>query len=290
MMPDYHLGALDKASLKILGEGPAQPTSTEPRPIFLDSKLWNKAVLHGKHSVSWDSRIFTFKLDHDEQEFGLPTGQHVMMRLKDPETKEAIIRSYTPISETSAKGYLDVLVKIYFDTPGQKGGKMTKALDALAIGDYMEFKGPIGKFQYLGRGLCSINGIERQVENLYMLCGGSGVTPIYQVFRAVMQDAEDFTNCVVLDGNRLEEDILCKEQIDEYVDKNGHKCKVHYTLTKATDSWNGLRGRVGAELLKEHFPKKDQSMVLICGPGAMEKEAQIVLIEQGWDEKDMLFF
>jgi nitrate reductase (NAD(P)H) len=256
----------------------------------LDAKLWTKAYLHAKRSVSWDSRIFTFKLEHDEQEFGLPTGQHVMMRLKDPETKDNVIRSYTPISETSAKGYLDVLVKIYFDSPTQKGGKMTKAMDALPIGDYIDLKGPIGKFQYLGRGLCSVNGVERKVKSFIMICGGSGVTPIYQVFRAVMQDAEDHTKCTVLNGNRLEEDILCREELDYFANNNKHKCTLIHTLTKGDKNWKGHRGRIGAPLLREKAPVSEQTMVLICGPGTLEKAVHTALREQGWSDDDVLFF
>ena len=114
-----------------------------------------------------------------------------MMRLKSLDTGEPIIRSYTPISETSAIGTLDVLVKVYFDTKERKGGKMTKAMDALTIGSTIDFKGPIGKFEYLGNGDCTVNGNKRNVKNFFMICGGSGVTPIYQVFRGVMQNKED---------------------------------------------------------------------------------------------------
>src|SRR3954447_1449399 len=147
MMPSYHIGSLDEASRRVLSEGEPQNESSEPRPIFLDTRVWNKAVLHSKTAVSWDTRIFTFKLEHDEQHLGLPTGQHLMIRLRDPATREAIIRSYTPISETAKRGYLDVLVKVYFDTKERKGGKMTKAMDSLPIGHSIDFKGPIGKFE-----------------------------------------------------------------------------------------------------------------------------------------------
>jgi len=291
MMPDYHVGSLDEVSRKVLSEGEVQhDESAGPRPKFLDSRVWSKAVLHTKTSVSWDSRIFTFKLDHEEQKLGLPTGQHLMIRLRDPITREAIIRSYTPISETTRKGYVDVLVKVYFDTIERQGGKMTKAMDALPIGHSIEFKGPIGKFEYVGRGRCTINGNERLVKNFFMICGGSGVTPIYQVFRAVMQDKEDPTHCVVLNGNRLVEDILCREDLDHYAMSNQERCKLLYTLTQAPEDWKGLKGRIAAPLLKAHVAKKDNSMVLICGPEALEKSCHIALNDLGWDDKDILFF
>ena len=89
---------------------------------------------------------------------------------------------------------------------------MSQAIDALSIGHTIDLKGPVGKFVYNGRGECSINGKKRNIDTFVMICAGSGVTPIFQVFRAVMMDEEDKTKCVVLDGNREFEDILCTER------------------------------------------------------------------------------
>ncbi|KAF2456033.1 putative nitrate reductase [Lineolata rhizophorae] len=290
MMPDYHVGSLDEASRKVLMEGEPKVESSEPRPVFLDSRAWSKAMLHSKKIVSWDTRIFTFQLEHPDQLLGLPTGKHLMMRLRDPHTNEAIIRSYTPISQTDQRGSIDVLVKVYFDTKDRAGGKMTKAMDALPIGDHIEFKGPIGKFEYLGRGQCSINGDARFVKRFVMICGGSGITPIFQVLRAVMQDEGDPTVCTVLDGNRLAEDILCKDDLDGFASANEERCKVLFTLTKAPEDWTGLRGRIGAALLKEYAEHREETLVLICGPDSMEKSVHLALNEQGWPDSDLLFF
>lgn len=291
MMQDYHIGSLDEHSKKMLIEGETgHDANAPPRPTFLDAKIWSKAVLHAKANLSWDARLFTFKLDYDEQELGLPTGQHLMMRLRDPVSREAIIRSYTPFSETTKKGFVDILVKVYFDTKERVGGKMTKALEGLPIGHSIDFKGPIGKFRYLGKGNCDINGTKRHVKRLFMICGGSGITPIFQVFRAIMKDREDRTHCVVLNGNRLVEDILCREDLDMLASDNVEKCKLIYTLSQAPEGWEGLKGRIGPPLLKEHASRQEESMVLICGPEALEKAAHKGLQDLGWDDKDILFF
>jgi len=292
MMPDYHIGSLDEASRKVLAEGELHTESTEPREVFLDSRAWNKALLHAKKSVSWDTRIFTFKLDFEEQTLGLPTGQHLMIRLRDPVTREAIIRSYTPISQTTQKGFIDVLIKVYADTKEKAGGKMTKALDAIPVGHWVDFKGPIGKFEYLGRGVCAINNKERSVKRFIMICGGSGITPIFQVLRAVMQDKEDSTHCTVLNGNRLVEDILCREDLDMFARDNKEKCTLLHTLTQGPEDWDGLRGRIGANLLQQHCTGCDQgdALVLVCGPEALEKSSHKILLEQGWKDDSLMFF
>ena len=291
MMPEYHIGSLDEASKQVLSEGEVQAErSNTPRPTFLQSRAWTKAVLHAKKIISWDTRVFTFRLEHENQTVGLPIGQHLMIRLRDPVTREAIIRSYTPISETSQKGFLDVLVKIYFHSADVQGGKMTLAMEALPIGHGVDFKGPIGKFEYLGKGRCSVNGAERTVKKFVMICGGSGITPIFQVFRAVMQDPDDKTQCVLLDGNRLVEDILCKEDIDAMALGNEHKAKVLYTLTKAPEGWEGLRGRINGALVANHCERDGETLILICGPEALEKSIHVSLNQQGWGDEQLLFF
>lgn len=292
MMPGYHIGTLDDAAQKTVSEPEvhAADATSEPEPTFLRSRAWTTARLHSKQIISSDTRIFTFRLAHEAQTIGLPIGQHLMIRLRDPVTREAIIRSYTPISDPLKTGYLDVLVKVYFDTTAAKGGRMSQAMDALPIGHGVDFKGPIGKFEYLGQGQCTISGVEKKVRKFVMICAGSGVTPIFQVFRAVMSDKSDPTTCTVLNGNRLVEDILCKEDLDALAKGNEDRANVLYTLTKASDEWQGLRGRINGELVRKHCTRDEDTLVLICGPEALEKAIHIALRDQGWTDDQILFF
>lgn len=297
MMKDYHIGTLDAASKAALAEDPeplAADSGSHTSATYLSPRSWKKAILKSRQSVSWDTRIFTFSLDHSSQTLGLPVGQHLMIRLRDPATREAIIRSYTPISAVTKEGCVDVLVKVYHDTKERKGGRMSQAIDSLPVGHLAEFKGPVGKFEYLGGGRCTVSGVERKVKTFIMISGGSGITPIYQVLRAVMQDDGDETKCVVLDGNRLFEDILCKADLDAFEKQDPNRCKLIYTLTQAPEDWTGLRGRIAAPLLAEHVNReahgRDDAMVLICGPEALEKSVHKALLESGWKDDDLLFF
>ncbi|KZF23362.1 hypothetical protein L228DRAFT_210114 [Xylona heveae TC161] len=291
MMPKYHIGSLDEKSKTILEQGEAQSDGpAEKRSTFLQSRAWTTAALVEKKQISWDTRVFMFQLEHDEQTLGLPVGQHLMVRLRDPVTREPIIRSYTPISEMNQSGRLEMLVKIYFETPKAKGGRMTMALDSLPLGHGVEFKGPIGKFEYLGRGRCSINGVVRTVKSFVMVCAGSGVTPIFQVFRAVMQDPEDGTRCTVFDGNRMVEDILCRDDLEQIATANPGRCNLIFTLSQACEGWTGLKGRVTGELIQKHCTPDPETLVLVCGPQALEKSIHADLISQGYKDSDLLFF
>ena len=303
MMPTYHIGTLTPSAIAALksSSSSSEPSFNDPnRPVFLQHKTWSSAILSHKETISSDTKIFHFTLCHPAQSIGLPVGQHLMMRLPDPsKPTESIIRAYTPISDgTSELGTLRVLVKIYYASPSEpdvKGGQMTQALDALPLGKTVDFKGPVGKFVYLGQGRCAINGKERNVKRFVMVCAGSGVTPIYQVLRAVALDNEDGTECLVLDGNRVEGDILLKKELDQLVEgaKPAGRCTVKYTLSRPGEDWKGLRGRLDGKMLAREVGAPGEvreTMVLLCGPEGMQNMVKEVLKGLGWKDEDVLIF
>ena len=306
MMPEYHIGSLDEASRVALADpepSSSEVSSPEKRPVFLQSKTWSKALLSGKRKISHDTIVFSFSLDHPDQAIGLPVGQHLMMRLRDPVTREAIIRAYTPISEITDRGELHVLIKIYAataDGTGNDGGKMTTALSHLPVGHWVDFKGPIGKFEYLGRGRFTLNNRERRAARFIMVCGGSGVTPVFQVLRAVARDSSDPTRCLLLDGNRAEDDILCRAELDALVTESAGRCTLVHSLTRPSAEWTGCRGRMDRAFFEREVgrPRLDigdgdcgRDVVLVCGPESMETSVREIFIDElGWREEDLIFF
>jgi len=130
MMPKYHIGTLSPAAREALLEQ-ATLSKKEPSETFLDPRAWCEATLVEKEVVSWDTRIFAFKLDSPTQTLGLPVGQHLLIKIRDEKTGEVITRPYTPISCNTEMGVVRLLVKVYFDTQTTPGGKMTQAMDKL---------------------------------------------------------------------------------------------------------------------------------------------------------------
>jgi nitrate reductase (NAD(P)H) len=290
MMRDFHLGTLDDSGRQAL-QAPDDSEALSPtRAEFLDPRHWAKAVLSNIETISWDTKIFSFKLDHEDQVAGLPVGQHIMLRVKDPTTNDSIIRAYTPISDNAQRGTFDLLVKLYLPTPTMVGGKLTTVLDTIPLGTALEFKGPIGKFEYIGPGAVTISGARRNVSSFTMICGGSGITPIFQVFRAVMQDSSDKTFCTVLCGNRLEEDILCRQELDNLSCTKSDCCRVIHTLTRPPENWTGLTGRISESLLQAEAAATPGGLALICGPESMEQSVRKILLGLGWNENDLVFF
>ena len=85
---------------------------------------------------------------------------------------------------------------------------MSQYLDSLSIGDSVLCRGPSGKVEYCGRGLFRIKEpgkAERQrvARQVGLIAGGTGITPILQILRAVLKDAEDDTEVSLLFANQV---------------------------------------------------------------------------------------
>ena len=68
---------------------------------------------------------------------------------------EKISRKYTPVSPIHKKGSFDILIKIYrkgADPEFPEGGVLTQWLENQEIGSFIDFTGPLGKFNYYGNG------------------------------------------------------------------------------------------------------------------------------------------
>ena len=156
-----------------------------------------------------------------------------------------------------------------------QGGRMTLGLADLVVGDFVELKGPIGDFIWRGKGVALLHGQERRVREIGMVCGGSGITPILQVLRAILHDPSHHDIKVwILDVNRHFGDILCRQELDQLVNEHHLRYRLHYTLTGnlIPDRWSYSTGRISDDMLKAHLPTpaKDR-LVCICGPAPMEQ-------------------
>lgn len=300
---DFHVGKLAPGALS--GDGGKDSKQEEaPDAPFLHPKQWKKSKLVEKIEVSSDSRIFRFALDRPDQEVGLPVGQHVYVRVRttsqDGEESETIQRAYTPFSGNDQKGFLDILIKVYFPCAEfPHGGKMTNALENLKVGEgSVELKGPLGHFIFEGAGQVKIHGHSRRIKNVAMIAGGSGITPIWSTLKALVDDeASSDVNVWILDANRTESDILARKHLDEVAGRAGARIKLWHILSAkdVAPDWAMGRGRITLDVLQKHLPpaptkpmsdtELEDTLALLCGPPPMENAVLKGLEELGWDTK-----
>lgn len=242
-----------------------------PRPRVLDPLKWRNFKLSKKIQVSPNVYRFVFALPQADDILGLPTGQHIALRANV--NGQNISRSYTPVSNNTDLGRIELLVKVY------PGGLMTQHLENMEIGDTIEIRGPKGAMQYS----------TAYAKHIGMIAGGTGITPMYQLIRAICEDESDNTKISLLYANNTEEDILLKEELDNFTRKCPNKFQVNYVLSRPSDSWTGLRGFVTAGLIKEHLaPASEASKALLCGPPPMINAMTKNLVGLGFQEPGVL--
>ncbi|CAI5728404.1 unnamed protein product [Hyaloperonospora brassicae] len=242
-----------------------------------------------KEILSHDSRRFRFALPSPQHVLGLPVGQHISLRYTD-EGGKLVMRSYTPVTSDDTKGYVDLVIKVYFKNVHPKfpdGGKMSQYLDNLAIGDTIEVSGPKGKLTYVGKGEIHIKHRMRDVvpevrkcRKIGMIAGGTGITPMLQVVRRALQDPDDKTEFSLLFANQTEADILCRDEIEAMVAKHSN-VKVWYTVDRADEGWKYSTGFVSAAMIKRHLPAAaPDTQIFMCGPPPMLKFAVLPALEE----------
>ncbi|KAF8887006.1 nitrate reductase [Gymnopilus junonius] len=301
-LAEFHIGTFqaDDADQNQRGDVTVTTDDDDPTEPFLHPKKWKSVKLVNVRDVSKDAKVFQFALRHETQELGLPIGHHLYVRLRrkckgmEVLKGELIQRAYTPLLERDSRGVVDLLIKIYGPTPEfPDGGQITQGFAELILGDSIEIKGPIGDFTWKGRGVVSLHNQDQRVTEIGLVCGGTGIAPILQVLRAILNDPRsgpdenEITKVWMVDVNREVDDILCKEEIDQLEKDNEKAFKVYYSLTgrNIPEGWKYSRGRITYDMLKTHLPSPGKGkLVCICGRSEMEQSVKASLSKIGWDE------
>ncbi|KAI8629063.1 ferredoxin reductase-like protein [Xylariaceae sp. FL1651] len=235
---------------------------------WLHPTTFQNLPLIKKDLVAPNTYRLVFELPESQSVLGLPIGQHVAITATVD--GQAVTRSYTPVSNNADRGTLELIIKCYPD------GKLTGGyLAKLEIGDEVKFRGPKGAMRYK-RGHC---------KRIGMLAGGSGITPMYQLIRAICEDERDTTEISLIYANRTEEDILLRNELEAFARKYPKNLKLFYLLDKPSPDWQGGVGYVTKQLMAERFPVADaDSKVMLCGPPGMVNAAKKALVELGYEQ------
>jgi cytochrome-b5 reductase len=135
---------------------------------------------------------------------------------------------------------------------------MSTHMHDMVPGQGLEVKGPLPKYPW------SAN----KHTHIALVAGGTGITPMYQLCRAIFSNADDKTNVTLVFGNITEEDILLKKELAELENTYPQRFRAFYTLDKPPEEWVGTKGFISKELLKTVLPepKEENIKVFVCGP------------------------
>jgi ferredoxin-NADP reductase/nitrite reductase/ring-hydroxylating ferredoxin subunit len=154
-----------------------------------------------------------------------------------------------------------------------------KRLSTLEEGSRVKVRGPEGQFVLH----------EDYSKPAVFLSGGIGVTP----FRSMIKYATDKQlplKIVMFDSNRNRENILFKEEFDDWANRNKN-LKIIYTISDDQDrheqqqssstanDWKGEYGRIDKAMILKYLDTNmlNNSIFYICGPPSMLKAMQSLL-------------
>ncbi|CAD0093347.1 unnamed protein product [Aureobasidium mustum] len=241
--------------------------ATEPAG-FLKSSDFQTLPLVKKDKLSKNTYRFVFKLPKDDMVLGLPIGQHLSIR--GQVNGKTVSRSYTPVSNNHDKGELKLVIKMYPD--GQLTGGY---LEDLKVGDEVEFRGPKGAMKY-GRGLA---------YEIGMIAGGTGITPMYQIIRAICENPRDKTKVTLLYGSVSEEDMLLRKELDAFAEKYPENFRVIHVLSRPSDKWTGAKGYIDKDLVQKELPgPQKKNKILLCGPPPLVNSMKEALPKLGYEK------
>ena len=270
-MVDY---LLSEPSEKAKVKKPRHILPVNKYPVAFDKEEWKEFTLIEIEEISHDVRRYRFALQSDKHQIGLPIGQHISLKFVDKENKD-IIRSYTPISSNFDVGFIDFVIKLYRARPPSfEGGKMSVHLDTIKVGNTMSMRGPKGNVTYHGLGYLSIAKKRDDIrqykkKKIGMIAGGSGITPMLQIIRAIVKDPEDKTELWLIFANQTEEDILLRKELEALPTDRFH---LWYTLDRPPPAnlWKYSSGFINEQICRDHLPPaSSDSLILVCGPPPM---------------------
>jgi NAD(P)H-flavin reductase len=246
-------------------------------PVALNPKKWVALPLESRIDINHNTRRLRFRLPVED--LGLPVGMHIF--LKGKVDGKPVMRAYTPVAV--GPYYVDFVIKVYFPLPPKfpDGGVLTQHFETLKVGDTIDFKGPLGEFDFD----CAPTAVPRDTlstfktngahggtfKHLGMIAGGSGITPVLQVATALLLLDRDFS-VSILYANQSPEDILCQEELDAVA--KDPRVKVWYTVDRAPDGWKYSTGFISEDMIRDHLPAaSEHTYTFMCGPPPMLKFA-----------------
>lgn len=181
----------------------------------------------------------------------------VITKFKPQDAEKPVIRPYTPVSDESDKGHMDLLVKVY------PNGPMSEHLHSMKPGQTLDIKGPIPKYPWSSN----------KHSHITLIAGGTGITPMYQLTRAIFNNPDDKTKVSLVYGNVGESDILLREEFERLEKEYPDRFRAFYTLDNPTESWKHGKGFISKEVLQEFLPdsKQENIKIFVCGPPGLYK-------------------
>jgi ferredoxin-NADP reductase len=197
---------------------------------------------------------------------GHRAGQHVDVRLTAPDGYQAQ-RNYSIASPPEDGAQVALTVERIED------GEVSSYLaDELAVGDQLEFRGPIGGYFVWSVDLGG---------PLLLVAGGSGICPLMAMLRHRARQNSSVPTRLLYSSRSLE-DVIYREELDSLAGR-ADSLDVFHTLTRSHPTgWTGFKRRIDRDMLADiAFAPAQQPLCMVCGPTPLVEAVASQLVELG---------
>ncbi|KAI9909143.1 hypothetical protein PsorP6_014636 [Peronosclerospora sorghi] len=284
MLEKCYIGLLDPNSITATSD-------VETSKIALHKTMWRPFRLAFKQTIGPQIVKFTFHLP-DNKLLGLETpGQYLTLRANI--NGKIIERAFTPTSKFSQPSFFDLIVKLYSD------GVMSSYLSNLTVGDSVEMLGPQERIGYPAAGVVTVGGQRKltNVRHIVMIAAGTGILPMIQLIRSVVENPQDRATITLVDCNHSLAHIIARTQLEPLANMFSKRIKVHHILQEASQDDSHELGsfqtgkRLDKKRVLELLPKaSDDVAVFHCGPPDFDKAVSVILRDIGFKENQIFLF
>jgi len=199
--------------------------------------------------------------DDLKSDFHYVAGQYVNVKLHL--NGEEIIRSYSLSSCLDTDEEWRIAVKLL------EGGKASGHFNSNArVGDEIELSAPEGKFV--------VENLGSEAREHVFFAAGSGITPVRSMIKSILQ-SEPQSRCVLFYGNRDEENVIFKEELEALAEREGERFSMYYTFSRmngaAQKYGDHAEGRIDRDkamlFLKSYVGLETHPVFYMCGPAGM---------------------
>ena len=237
----------------------------------MSNSFHNLTVVRKKEETK-DTVSISFEIPESlKKTFEYKQGQYLTLKfdLNGEETRRAYSMSSSPLEE-----------EITITVKRVEGGLVSNHIaDNVVEGTSVDVMPPEGRFY---------TKLDADHKKTYYLFGaGSGITPLISIIKTILEK-EPQNTVHLLYGNRDEESIIFKEELDQLARRYDGQFIVEYILSqpkvekgsgltsffkKAKTAWSGKTGRINSDViqdfLSENPPRYKELEFFVCGPSGM---------------------
>lgn len=211
---------------------------------------------------------FFFKMP-DDIVFRFQAGQFVMLDL--PIDSKFTNRSYSIASPPTTDNMFELCIVLKED-----GAGTPYLWKNVQVGSKVKTAGPFGKFVLA----------PEHAGDICFLATGTGIAPLRSMLLHMIQEKIVHENIYMIFGNRLEQDILYRTEMEEI--QSLHPGFQFIPVLSRQPNWTGRKGYVH-DAVKEIFGDGHPATFYICGWKNMVREARENLKNMGYTKPDIKF-